>query len=70
MPDRNNKAIEEKEKIIRALTLHLKAIKPWKYKAGDEYSWGWNDCLKSIEKEHKEFLKFINSPYIKWVEET
>lgn len=68
MPGRNNKAVEEKEKIIRVLTLHLKAIKPWKNKNGDEYARGWNDCLKSVEKDHKEFLKFINSRYIKWTD--
>lgn len=56
--------LEQLKNFVReTLNGHKRIIKPWKMRTGSEnesatYADGWNDCLKEIEKNHKQFMTY------------
>lgn len=63
--------VKQLEEFLRSTLVHHKRIiKPWKKALNpyedeiendyeNRYSNGWNDCLKEVEKNHKDFMKHL-----------
>lgn len=62
-----NRELEDLESLyFREVTnakVHRGLLRPWRTNALGEYAKGWNDCIKLMDKRHREVLKLLKRQY-------